>query len=272
MPPIYDLIIYHDNCFDGYGARFAAELAYGKSAEYFPAQHGRKPPDVSGKSVLIADFSYPKELLLEMKKQAKVLYVVDHHISAQEDLKDLDFCFFNTEKSGAVLAWEHIHGDDPVPQLLLYIQDRDLWKFKMPSSKDVMTAVASYEKSFESWSSLAEQLETHDGLCSLCDEGRYIQKSKDIMIESIMKKKFEIKIDNILVPCVNSPIFQSEIGNILSEESPFAAVYYYDGDKFIFSLRSKDSGEDVSKIAKKYGGGGHRNAAGFSVKEFKHSL
>ena len=266
MKPMYDFIIYHDNCFDGFGARFAAELAYGKSAEYYPAQHDREPPDVTGKNVLIADFSYPRDTLLKMKEQANTLQVVDHHVSAQDSLKDLHFCHFDMEKSGAVLAWEHIHGDDPVPQLLLYIQDRDLWKFNLKGSKEVLTAIASYEKDFKTWCEFAEQLETYDGFGRLFTEGSSILKYKDSTISSILKKKFTLNIAGFEVPCINSSVFQSEIGNMLSYGSPFAAIYYYDGAQFIFSLRSSDQGVDVSKIAKRFGGGGHRNASGFSIK------
>lgn len=265
----YDFIIYHDNCSDGFGARFAAELAYGKSAEYFPAQHGGQPPDVKGKSVLIADFSYSRDVLLKMKEDAKALQVVDHHITAQESLKDLDFCHFDMTKSGAVLAWEHIHGDDPVPRLLLYIQARDLWKFDQPSSKEILTAIDCYDKDFQTWSELAMSLETHEGWCRLYEKGASILEYKNAAMATILKKKFEISIAGFKVNCVNSSIFQSEIGNTLSLDKPFAAVYYFDGEKFIFSLRSNDDGEDVSKIAKRYGGGGHRNAAGFSIKSLE---
>ena len=55
------------------------------------------------------------------------------------------------------------------------------------------------------------------------------------------------------------------MGNQLSDGEKYAAVYFYDGEKYIFSLRSREGGEDVSDIAKRFGGGGHKRASGFSV-------
>lgn len=51
----------------------------------------------------------------------------------------------------------------------------------------------------------------------------------------------------------------------------FAACYWDTPTGRVFSLRSTDEGMDVSVIASQYGGGGHRNAAGFRV-AFDHEL
>lgn len=44
-----------------------------------------------------------------------------------------------------------------------------------------------------------------------------------------------------------------------------AACYWDTPEGRVFSLRSTDTGPDVSEIAKAYGGGGHAHAAGFRV-------
>jgi nanoRNase/pAp phosphatase (c-di-AMP/oligoRNAs hydrolase) len=52
----------------------------------------------------------------------------------------------------------------------------------------------------------------------------------------------------------------------MAQEAPFAACYYDKPGARVFSLRSRgDDGMDVSAIAAIYGGGGHRNAAGFQA-------
>ncbi len=68
------------------------------------------------------------------------------------------------------------------------------------------------------------------------------------------------------VPVLNAPYFHSsEAGHIMAAGKPFAACYYFANNKWNFSLRSNDAGVDVGAIAKMYGGGGHRNAAGFAI-------
>ncbi len=63
--------------------------------------------------------------------------------------------------------------------------------------------------------------------------------------------------------------YASDAGNELLKLHPravFAGTWLRRADGFIqWSLRSEDAREDVAEIAKKFGGGGHRNAAGFQV-------
>ena len=59
----------------------------------------------------------------------------------------------------------------------------------------------------------------------------------------------------------------SEIGAALSPKCDFAVIWFYDHDtrQVKVSLRAHHEDSDVSEIAKKYGGGGHRKAAGFNL-------
>ena len=59
----------------------------------------------------------------------------------------------------------------------------------------------------------------------------------------------------------NSEYFKSVDNGTYDLLIPFS----FDGDEWIISLYSRNI--DVSEIAKKYGGGGHKGAAGFHCKE-----
>lgn len=73
-------------------------------------------------------------------------------------------------------------------------------------------------------------------------------------------------IDGFDVPVANLPYtLSSDAGHLMAQGEPFAACYWDTPAGRVFSLRSSDAGEDVSAVAKTYGGGGHRNAAGFQV-------
>lgn len=260
------ICIYHKNCADGFGAALAVKTyadKYGIDAEFTPAHYGDTPPDCTGKTVYIVDFSYPRETLIKMKEKADHLTVIDHHKSAQENLKGLDFCKFDMSKSGAVLTWEFLFPSDPVPELLLYIQDRDLWKFELKNSKEFSAGLQLLGYKFEYWEIYLDDCY----LDPLFKSGRTILRYQKQCIDKITQlDKIPMRtIAGYSVPCINTTHLISEIGNELAKGHPFCALYFETADKRVYSLRSAKDGIDVSEIAKKFGGGGHYHAAGFSL-------
>ena len=70
-PSSVNLVIYHANCTDGFGAAYAAWKLLGDRADYHPAKYGEAPPDVSGKNVVVLDFSYDNATTKKLMKDAK---------------------------------------------------------------------------------------------------------------------------------------------------------------------------------------------------------
>lgn len=263
--PTNILCIYHKNCADGYGA-LTAVYHYCKASniklESHAAHYGDEPPNVEGKTVLIVDFSYPRETLEEMNNKAEFLHVIDHHKTAKKALKGLDYCTFNMEKSGAVLTWEFLFTSS-IPLFIQYIQDRDLWQWELHQSKNISAGIQLLEHNLETWNSY---IENPQKISELIETGTVILKYQKQQIEKITKSELPIaNIDGHLVPCINTTTIISEIGDALSSQHPFVAMYFETNDKRIYSLRSAKNGIDVSAIAEKFGGGGHPNAASFSI-------
>jgi len=261
------VVLYHANCPDGFCSAFAFWKKYGDKAKYIPAKHGEPPPPIEGKTVYIVDFSYNRLTLLKMKDAAKSLVVIDHHITAEKELGDLDFCEFDMSHSGAYLSWKYLFGEDNVPPIVLHVEDRDLWNWKLDFSREILSTIDSYPKTFEAWDDLHISLLDSDSPAhsKVVSTGRGILRYKDVLIASLIKNSFKMNIAGYEVPAINISFFQSEIAGQLSEGSPFAAAYYFDGSGFRVSLRSRENGIDVSEIASSFGGGGHRSAAGFRV-------
>ena len=92
-----------------------------------------------------------------------------------------------------------------------------------------------------------------------------MEGNRETVCFEIVKKAKKIKIGKIKTLAVNSSILISEIGDALIKKlPPIAVIWFKAGNKKRASLRS--NGEiDVSKIAEKYGGGGHKCAAGFAI-------
>lgn len=270
------LIIYHGNCVDGFGAAWAARQQY-PDAEFYAGKYQEPPPDVTGKYVYMLDFSYKRDVTRQMAKQAKQIIIIDHHKSAEQDLRidpnDLIpgvEVFFDMNKSGAMLAWEFFNINKPVPELIKYIQDRDLWRHELPNTHEVSAALFSYSYDFDVWDGL--MLGTNS-IAALVEEGRGIlRKQKKDLEELLPQTKRPMFIGGYSVYGANLPYqFSSEAGHILAEGMPFGATYFDTPEGRQFSLRSREDGIDVSEIAKQYGGGGHKHAAGFRVSR-GHSL
>lgn len=261
------LCLYHKSCTDGLGAAHAVrewlrEKDTLRGAKFQTIQYGDPAPDVTGLDVFIVDFSFAREDLLRMHEQAKSLIVIDHHKTAQAALAGLDFCIFDMDKAGCILTWEYLFPKTPPPELFYYLQDRDLWIWELPQSKEVSAALRSYKPFLDVW----DEFMTPSGLNKLKAEGVAILRYQEQQISMATSQPAQmVEIGGYTVPCVNCTHLISELGNELAKGNPFAALYFDTADKRVFSLRSTDEGVDVAEIAKLYGGGGHRNAAGFTV-------
>jgi nanoRNase/pAp phosphatase (c-di-AMP/oligoRNAs hydrolase) len=86
-------------------------------------------------------------------------------------------------------------------------------------------------------------------------------------VDRAVAKAVDLVVGGFVVPVVNATEMISEIGNALSVGRPFSASYFDDNQVGMrrWSLRSQEDGEDVSKVAERFGGGGHPRAAGFQT-------
>ena len=242
--------------------------------------NGTEPPDVEGKRVFIVDFSYDRETMIRVCKSAAHVTILDHHKSARDALNGLadtvyhDVKFpplvtFDMEKSGGRLAWEYLCSrgllpemfdgcriDNP-PWLVRHTEDRDLWRWALPNSRPINAYIRSFPLTFEQWDEFF-----HSG--PAISEGEAILRREAQIVDDHIRHAREIELCGHKILAVNATTLFSDIAGKLAEGRPFGAAYFDRGDgKRQWSLRSRNEGVDVSKIAKQMGGGGHRNAAGF---------
>lgn len=268
------VIVYHANCHDGVtAAAIALSSAAWEGSELHEGRHDlNAAPDLErfrDKHVLFVDFAWKRPVMLEVAKVAASVLVLDHHVSAMSDLEGLDSeacnltCVFDMERSGAGLAWDILIGGERHP-LVDYVEDRDLWRFRLEGTREVHAACNSYPLTIEMRQELMKR-----PVQDLAHEGRAILRYHDKLVDSAVKYAFRVEIAGYDVPILQCPNAElvSDIGHRLCEGEPFAAVYVTrpDGSR-VFSLRSDENGKDVSEVARLFSGGGHRNAAGFTLK------
>ena len=263
------ICIYHANCADGFGAAWVVRKALGDISafdiDFHPGTYQNPPPDVAGKDVVIVDFSYKRPVLIEMAQMANSILIIDHHKSAIDDLIELPsnvIAKFDMNHSGAMLTWEHFFPGQVPPPLLLHIEDRDLWRFALQNTREIQANVFSYPYDFQVWDTLMAMAPTALVVGGEAIERKHLKDIRELL--GVMTR--EMMIGGFQVLAANLPYtMSSDAGHELAKGRPFAACYWFTKEGVCFSLRSSDEGLDVSEIAKQYGGGGHRNAAGFRV-------
>jgi len=289
---IKPICIFHSNCADGFTAAWAVWKRLGDSCEFYPGVYQEPPPDVTGRDVIMVDFSYKRPVLEAMcqPRGARSMLILDHHKSAAADLDELgspllgeDATFdaflaanilvgesarvmkvFDMERSGAGIAWDFFHRQ-PRPRLVDFVEDRDLWRFELEGSREVNAVIFSTDYDFFAWEGLNLRLQMTPR--AVMAEGAAIERKHNKDVRELLKvTRGSMIIGGYDVPAANLPYtYASDAAGEMSEGEPFAACYWDTPAGRVFSLRSKETGIDVSEIAKLYGGGGHKHAAGFRV-------
>src|SRR5690606_29985350 len=137
---MYNYIIYHNNCFDGFTGfyLFMKSDQWARKPTVFPdvPQAKYPPPDIDGKNIIIIDVAYHPNIILEISKRANKLLFIDHHITIIDDINKLNLdkpheIYYDKHHSGASLVWKYFFGDD-MPKFVKLIEDNDIgaWKYK----------------------------------------------------------------------------------------------------------------------------------------------
>ena len=269
------LVIYHGRkCPDGFAAALAAWLFYDGQAEFLPLDHGditsvEQLPALAGRAVYILDFSFPPDILRSIDERAAKLVMLDHHKSAAEKLTGFTcrcgVIHFDMNKSGARLAWEFFQPGAALPDLVRFVEDRDIWAWQYPESAGFLAALDMEPLDFARWAEIAafSGLQTADFMA----RGQAMDAKFSKLATDIAEGAQAVTFNGERGLMVNAPgVFHSLIGNQLSEKSAtFALMWSVGKDSTVkVGLRSQRS-YDCIPLAASMGGGGHAQACGFKM-------
>lgn len=267
------VVFYHGLCRDGFTAAWAAHKKFGDKAEYIPLIWSSlkldQIPSVKDKDVYFLDFTPTEKELSRVLKESKSVTVIDHHISKEALIKTLPSSVYDVSHSGAVLAWKYFHPDTKVPELCLYVEDSDIWKWEMPDSKEILSYIElKREFDFKNWDSMAGDLENEEKKKEYVEKGKLLVAFKEKIVNEIIKEHFQlVNFEGYEIYAINAPrLFRSEIGAKLAEmKPPFGIVWSYTTDEISFSLRAIQDDFDLIPVVNKFGGGGHKQAVNFRL-------
>ncbi|OGF64093.1 hypothetical protein A2661_00055 [Candidatus Giovannonibacteria bacterium RIFCSPHIGHO2_01_FULL_45_24] len=260
-------VLYHYGCKDGFGAAWAAWRKFGARAEYIGVNHdGFLPKNLSGKDVYLLDFGYPLGITKKLFNIVKSLTAIDHHISVEKSTKSAHKYVYNLNHSGSVLAWKYFHSHRKTPLLLKHIEDIDIWKLALPNTRELMASLETYDLDFTLWNKIARGWENPRLRKKYFAEGKAILKYQNELIRKALKDAEEVKFMGKRALVANFALsLNSEIGDAMRKKGfQLGIIWQKRGDKIVVSLRSTNK-VDSSKIAIKFGGGGHKKAASFRL-------
>ena len=233
-----------------------------------------RPANISamrpGDKVIIVDFSYPPE---EMAKIEQAIHYIpgttdiiwiDHHATAKRynhqyaGLRNFD----NKGPAACELTWLYFFPEQAMPPAVKLIGDYDSWRLADP-------------KSFVFHEGAKMILDTPKNdiwpLLFIGDNAKlsFIENAGEVAIiyRDIYTKKlrtsygYETTLGGHHAYALNVFGFGSPAFGEVFDQYPMVISYIHDGQKFTVSLYSRDI--DVSVIARRFGGGGHKGAAGF---------
>ncbi len=261
------VVFYHKNCLDGFTSAWAAWKKFGAKAEYIGLDPRRPAvPNLKKREIFFLDIVCSESDLKKLVKENKSVTVVDHHISRKDMVHFATDAVFSLEHSGAVLSWKHFHPNKKIPRLLLHIEDYDLWRFKLPHTKESNAALGIHTFDFREWGRVIADFENPAKRKSFFETGKILVNADRHTAKKIVDAAEQVLFFGKRALAANSPVLHSEIGHeMIRRGFPIGIIWKEENGDIDVSLRSKKE-VDASKIAKKFGGGGHKNAAGFRLK------
>lgn len=306
------IVIYHGGCRDGFCAAWVVNKYFSRSIitnphtegewvpknlgiHYHPGYYGQEPPDCKDKNVIIVDFAYDINTMTKIYTSASSLIWLDHHKTAEpiaimfSRLTDgieagiLKFQY-TIDKSGAGIAWDYFFPNQARPWLVDYVEDRDLWLHKLEASEQVNAYIACLEFDFTVWNNVSkypvEAIQQYGTVAKMKTEQYVREVCKNVYFVDISKPQTEIELHLAEywpnIPTVN--ICQVDCSEVLHQlcisypSSPFS-LYWFKRQDGMYQYGLRSIGDfDVSAVAKLFGGGGHKNAAGFQLKYLLEEL
>lgn len=258
--PKPDLVLYHARCQDGFAAAWVYWRSRGDAAVYVPVRYGQELPPVHGRHVVMVDVSFPRAVIERLAHQASSFRLLDHHSSAQCELQDLPFAYFDQDKSGVGLAWQDCRHPEPLPRLLSLIQARDLQQPLETGGGDVLHVLDSLPHDFRAWSALVDRVE--QDFAAVRSEGEHMERQFEALTQRLLVHAAPVSIGGHQGLVVNAPMeFASAVGERLACRAEFGMTWYLDAEgRAHVSWRSQRL--NVIPMAQRYGGGGHERAAG----------
>lgn len=272
------ICFYHKHCVDGTTAaavvlqKYPAALVFPLGFDSIEEDLAIALPTITEKSLIVyVDNAIALERVALLGNK---IIVIDHHISEYEKTVTLQKKFsnvtyiFDVAESGASLTFKYFYKDTPVPTLISYVRDIDLWKKELtPKSEYAHLYLSQFRNQPDRLCEILQNTDEH-----YLEIGAVLVKFvEDEVLRSVTQLPVNLTVGQWQIAAYNITNHQSQAGNILSNSIKQAVLLYsISADSVRCSVRSTAGCIPTAlQIATALGGGGHEHAAG-AVVDRKH--
>ena len=270
---------YHGSDLDGHCAGAIVKRWY-PQCKMVPVNYGDNVPHVEGRGVFVVDFSWPIEQMQRLHEQNRLRWI-DHHKTAIE--AERLFISKNVHyrpipgireigKAGCELTCQYLYPDEPMPLAVHLLGRYDVWDHSDERVLPFQFGMRIQDKTnpdSDIWHELLKTSHmTTEYVESIINAGKHIIKYRESQNAKYAKScAFDTEIAGYRTIACNIGLSNSQIFDSVFDPSKhdIMCTFVYRKGKWNCTLYSKDNGPDVGEIARQFGGGGHENAAGFSL-------
>jgi len=289
------LVVYHRADFDGICSYQVAKRVLGLSADYQGWDYGEPAPDMDGyKTVYAIDICFDVPV---MEKYADRLIWIDHHKSAIEKCAHINLKGYRIDGVAACrLAYQwflkewrdsmgmiwllpdkfaFVNRAVEEPYAVQLLGEFDIWDKRNPDTDAFQLGLYSIEnpnwnKLFDNELTVAATRGQDNYVAKIISDGHVVERYMEIFNAQIAQERgFDIEFEGLMFRALNIARCNSmTFKHALRPHHDACLAYFWNGKAWRFSLYHATGKEhhDLSKIAVKYGGGGHRGACGFEMK------
>lgn len=271
------LCIYHLADHDGKGSAAIVRSVY-PDIELMGLNHDMEiqyDEILKHEKVVICDFALPLDFMAQLNEKLELVWI-DHHVSAIENYEQM---LQNGQikpiqgirrvgTAALVLTWEYFYPHQELPLGLKLLGLNDIFDLKDKRVRPFEYAMQSLgvnRPNDKIWSDLIS-----NKVCvnEMVEKGRAILayiRNRNFRLSRA--EAFEVEYEGLRCICANIPQGYSEFYDSLDNIKDFDVMINFFMNKknrWNLSFYTAKDDVDVSKLAQKFGGGGHAKAAGAS--------
>jgi uncharacterized protein len=267
-------ICFHHNDPDGHASGAIVRYALGPDVQLVESDYDATPIpwDVvaQAEKVIVVDFSFPVDEMVELAEGRELVWI-DHHKSAIAEFSEMADNWpgiRDVSEAACVLAWKYFFPERPVPKAIVLLGDRDIWRWAEKETGPFNESLYNQDHDAGNaafWKPLLEN--DRPTLEKMIEEGTWLRKINLRKVDRTMTaRSFEVRFDGHSTLAVNAK-GNGDIGDY-GRDHGYEIIYCYidqiQNGVLTTNVTLFSAKVDVSVIARRYGGGGHAGAAGFS--------
>lgn len=268
------IICFHHNDPDGHASGAIVRYALGPEVQLIPSDYDAAPIPwealAQAEKVIVVDFSFPVADMIRLA-QGRELVWIDHHKSAIaqfEGIADDWPGIRDLSEAACVLTWRYFFPERLTPRAIVLIGDRDIWRWAEADTGAFNESLyhLDHQAGNEAfWKPLLD--DDPATVDRMIKEGAWLREiSLGGIKRLIAARGFEVRYESHRTLVVNTS-GNGDLGQ-RGRDLGYEIVYCYadqmQNGVLTTNVTLFSSAVDVSEIARRYGGGGHAGAAGFT--------